>query len=367
MPQITEVIGISREIAWLPWAVTYFFLIGLSVGSFLLSLPHYLFGRPGWERAGRLALIGALACGMAAPVALLADLHQPGRFWRFYAHPNLNSWMAWGAFFIPTYLSGLFLYAWSSLRPAIAADAEDRGILAPLYRLFGGRALPWLSRAAATVAIIGACLVLLYTGMEVMVVRARPLWNTPFLPVQFALTAIGGAIGLALLLDRLLGGHEAATEARLNRALAMVLGASMLVGAAWFAIGFFGLEARHAQALASVAQHDSFRITAFEGQAALALAILLALWKPRGSGWLTGLIALHAAWMFRWTVFIGGQSVPKNAPGLYDYHLPLGPSGLLGIAGSMGLLVFLIILLDALMPPARTRAAAPGEALPGRA
>ena len=41
-------------------------------------------------RSARLALLGALVCGLTAPVALLADLHQPGRFWRFYLHPNLS-------------------------------------------------------------------------------------------------------------------------------------------------------------------------------------------------------------------------------------------------------------------------------------
>ena len=30
---IVEVINMPREVAWLPWAVQYFFLIGLSVGG----------------------------------------------------------------------------------------------------------------------------------------------------------------------------------------------------------------------------------------------------------------------------------------------------------------------------------------------
>ncbi|WP_027284666.1 NrfD/PsrC family molybdoenzyme membrane anchor subunit [Rubritepida flocculans] len=360
MPEITEIIGITREVAWLPWAVTYFFLIGLSVGAFALSLPHYAFGRPGWARIGRLGLLGALAAGLAAPVALLADLHQPGRFWHFYAYPNPSSWMAWGAFFIPTYLGGLFLYAWMALRPALAEDAAARGWLAPLYRLLGGPARPGLLRGFALLAAVGAALVLLYTGMEVMVVRARPLWNTPFLPVQFALTAFAGAAGFLLVLDRLTEGHEPAAEAKLNRLLAGLLLVSLAVGAAWFALGALGLEATHAAALASVRGHHSFQALALWGQAAVLAAILLALLRPAGSGWLTGLVALHAAWMFRWAVFIGGQSVPKTGPGFYDYHLPMGPSGLLGILGSMGLLVFLLVLLDALMPPARSRAAIAG-------
>ena len=34
---------------------------------------------------------------------------------------------------------------------------------------------------------------------EVAVVQARPLWNTPLLPLQFFVTAFAGAVGLVLL------------------------------------------------------------------------------------------------------------------------------------------------------------------------
>ena len=80
---IVEVINMPREVAWLPWAVQYFFLIGLSVGAFLLSparprlrsievaqrLPPSAAGRPGL-RTHR-------ACGAAfrpAPTGALLPL-----------------------------------------------------------------------------------------------------------------------------------------------------------------------------------------------------------------------------------------------------------------------------------------------------
>ena len=114
--QIVEVLNVTRPVAWLPWAVSYFFLIGLSYGSFMLTLPYFVFGRAEHEKLGRLALLGALVCGLTAPVALLADLHGPGRFLNFYLYFQPQSWMSWGAFFIPIYLGGLLLYAWLALR-----------------------------------------------------------------------------------------------------------------------------------------------------------------------------------------------------------------------------------------------------------
>ena len=352
MSPVLEVVNVTREAAWLPWAVQYFFLIALSVGCFALTLPGFVAARAGWLRIARLALVGALVCGIAAPVALLADLHQPGRFWRFYAHPNLDSWMAWGAFFIPGYLLGLVAYAWVALRPAMAGAAPRSALLGGAWRVLAlpGLRLPpaRLLRGAALLTAAFALLVLLYTGMEVMVVRARPLWNTPFLPVQFALTGLVGAVGLALLLDRLPGAHDEAAAGRLARLLALLMLASAAVGGAWLAVGALGLDAAHRTALASVADQPAWRVTAIWAGLATAATVLVAM-VPR-AGWLAGLLALHSAWMFRWTVFIGGQAVPKTGAGLYETHLPLGHDGLLGILGTGGLCLFLLVAITALLP-----------------
>ncbi len=357
MSSIIEVVNITREAAWLPWAVQYFFLIGLSVGGFLLTLPGFVLRWGGWLRTAQLALVLALVTGLAAPVALLADLHQPGRFWRFYAHPNLRSWMAWGAFFIPGYLAGLLLYGWCLLRPALATQPAPQAWLGRLWRLAaqGTEPLPGLLRAAAAWTLCFALLVLLYTGMEVMVVRARPLWNTPLLPVQFAVTALVGAAGAVLVLDRLLGWHDAALSQRLTLLLAWLMGGTLVLGGLWLALGAIRQEPVHAAALASVAHSEAWRLTAWWAGAAALATMALAL-LPR-LGWLAGLLALHAAWMFRWTVFIGGQTVPKTGAGLYAYHLPLGHDGVLGILGTGGLCLFLLIAITSLLPWQHARAA----------
>lgn len=353
-PQIVEVVNVARDVAWLPWAVQYFFLIGLSAGAFLLSLPGEVFKRPGWTGISRRALLAALLCGLTAPVALLADLHQPGRFLNFYLHPNFGSWMAWGAFFIPLYLGGLMLYAWLVLRPALLRLAESPDtapLLAPWYRrlAYGGLESPTAIAAAALLTGLGALLVLLYTGMEVMVVRARPLWDTPLLPVQFAVTALAGAVGLVLLLERRFAAEPADTLPRLNRVLAATQVAALLVGAVWLALGLFGLSSSHAEALAEVAPSAAWRITALWAAGSAAATLWLA-WRRPAHGLLVGLIALHSAWMMRWTVFIGGQEIPKIGAGYYRYQLPLGHDGLLGIVGTAGLWLLLFILLTSFLP-----------------
>ena len=351
--QIVEVLNITREVAWLPWAVSYFFLIGISYCSFVLTLPYFVFGRAQHEQLGRLALLGALACGLTAPVALLADLHGPGRFLNFYLHFQPQSWMAWGALFIPVYLIGLLLYAWLVLRGDFAAQGQGgTTLITRVYRFAGrgGAASQKSISAAALLTLVGAVLVALYTGMEVMVIHARPLWNTPFLPLQFVATAFAGAIGLSLLFNRFIGGHDIELEIGLNRVLVLALAVVLTLGGGWLFVSMSGISGSHSAAFSQVAGMPQWQLTAAWAVLATIVPIGLAIWRPASSGLITGLIALHSAWMMRWTIFIGGQSIPKTGAGLYDYQLPLGGEGLLGIVGTWGLWIALLVLMVEYLP-----------------
>jgi tetrathionate reductase subunit C len=350
---IIEVLNVTRETAWLPWAVQYFFLIGLSYACFMLTLPYFVFGRARHERLGRLALPGALVCALTAPVALLADLHGPGRFYHFYLYFQPQSWMAWGSLFIPVYLAGLLLYAWLALRGDLAARGQGKNSLpARLYRLAGrGGAAPKMALAAAALfTFAGAVLVALYTGMEVMVIAARPLWHTPFLPLQFVATAMAGAIGLCLLFNRFAGAHDIQLEIGLNRLLVLALAAVLTLGGAWLFVSLSGLSPSHSLAFSQVAGRSEWQFSAAWAVLATMLPMALAIWRPGSTGFITGLIALHSAWMMRWTIFIGGQSIPKTGAGLYDYYLPLGSDGLLGIVGTLGLWIALLIWMLNFLP-----------------
>jgi tetrathionate reductase subunit A len=353
-PSIVELVHVARGVDWLPWAVQYSLLIGLSVGAFLLALPGFVFKRPAWQDASRIALLGSIVCGLAAPVALLSDLHQPGRFFNFYTNPNPASWMAYGAFFIPFYLGSLLLFAWLGLRPDFLELAEHGGHLAPMYRrlaLDGNRSFRGIN-AAALLTLVGASLIVLYTGMEVMVVRARPLWNTPLLPVQFFVSALGGAVGLLLVLGRVMRPTEFPTRV-LNRLLAGTQILALAVGAIWLGIGLSGVSHAHTLALVQIASLRAWWITGVWAAGSAALTCWLALRRPE-NGLLTGLLALHSAWMMRWTVFIDWQTLRKTGAGAYSYNLPLGPDGLLGIAGTAALWLFLFLLLTNVFPWAGT-------------
>jgi tetrathionate reductase subunit C len=346
---IVELLYVTRDPAWAPWAVQYFFLIGLSVGALILSLPGVAFGRESWREPSRMALLAALVCGLAAPVALLSDLNQPGRFLNFYLHPQPHSWMSWGAFFIPAYVGLLLLYAWAALAPDFRATSQRGGVLAPVQRLLGGAARPGVTRAFGLLTLVAAALVALYTGAEVMIVKARPLWDTGLLPLQFLATALAGAIGLVLLLERFVGAGDRSVEVRLNRLLAATLAGVSTLGLVWFGLAEMP-GTTESIALRQVAGSEIWLVYAAWSAAAILVPLAIAALKPGGTGVLTGLLALHAAWMFRWIVFIGGQNVPKTGAGFYASHIALGPDGWTGIVGTAGLWLLILVALTTLLP-----------------
>lgn len=349
MNTTVEVLGFAREPGWLPWAVQYFFLIGLSTTAFFLSLPGLVWRRAEWRGPSRRALLVALVCGLTAPVALLADLHQPGRFLNFYLHPNPGSWMAWGAFFIPLYLLGLLLYAWLSLRPLLATLANQSGKLAGVYRAlaYGGHDNAGAIAAAAVVATLGAALVLLYTGMEVMVVQARPLWHTPLLPLLFAVTAVAGALGMTAWFEALAGQSHAAPL--LNRWLERSQWATLALLLAWLFSALSGMSGAASEVLAATRGHSGWLLTFAWLLGSTTLTLWLARKHPQAV-LLPALLALHGAWLLRWVVFMGGQEIPKIGATFAHYVTTFTPGSLLGIIGTAGLCLTLYIVLTSFVP-----------------
>lgn len=331
---IIELLTPAYEAAWLPWAVQYFFLIGIAATAALLAAGCAFLGRAGGQ-AGKLlpaAVTVLLASAIAAPVALLADLHQPGRFWHFYAHFTPWSWMSLGAFFLPVFMGlvVMFCAAW--------------------WLGF----TRWLKILAVPLAL-SALSILVYTGAEVMAVRSRPLWNTIFLPLNFALTGGLATVGAMLLVGRWLPGGMAALPVlllrRVGRGVAILL---VLCAAAWMAGGLLGRQPSFAAVLRLASLFPVWRLGLIWSIVA-GVAVIALLWMPASAlagkpGSLVAALAMLAsAWMFRWIIFMAVQDVPKYGAGLYLYHMPLGSEGVLGMAGVFGLCVALLAVVTYLL------------------
>ena len=228
----------------LPWAVMYFFLIGISYAGFFLTLPAFVFGRGKLEGIARMGLVVALTCGIAAPIALVSDLHHPERFYNFYLHFTPGSWMSWGTFFISAYLVGLLIYAWLVYRPGLAAQAQTQsGKAAVVFKALGGQASPQGVKLVGLFTAIAAILVVVYSGSEMVVVKARVLWHGPFMPLLFLTTALAGAGGLALVLSNIYSnaGDNKDIQAELSRYMLVTSGLTVLLAIVWRLSGMTGM------------------------------------------------------------------------------------------------------------------------------
>lgn len=327
--QIIEILTPSYDVAWLPWAVQYFFLIGIATTT-ALTAAVATFANKSSARALMPGLIAVLVVSaIAAPVSLLADLHQPARFWHFYAYPTPWSWMSLGAFLLPIFvgLSLLFSLMWWLGKTTIQR---------------------WLGAAL----ILSALSVLVYTGMEVMVIKSRPLWNTIFLPINFALTGWLASLGATLLIARWIPGYGVGSlpAALMKRLLAISVGLLIATAIVWSALGLAGVEPSFN---AAVFLFKSFPVWQVGLIGSLITGLIVIGLLTRESkrlicGWqgtVFALIVLAATWMFRWIIFMAVQGVPKYGAGLYLYHMPLGSDGLTGMLGMLGLCIALIAVV----------------------
>lgn len=324
--EIIEILTPAYDAAWLPWAVQYFFLIGVAYTSAIMAGCLVFTAENSAARKLLPAAITVLAISaVVAPIALWADLQQPARFWHFYAYYTPWSWMSIGAVLLPLFvvLSLAFSALW-----------------------WLGKTT-WL-RLCAVLLILSALSILVYTGAEVMIIRARPLWHTYFLPINFALTGWLGALGSMLLVARWLPGGVQALPAVLMRKLSLAaLGLLALGAVAWVISGLLGLDPSFNAATHLFSTFPTWRLSL---GASLVLALVLFLLlrvpapvvcKPTYS-LLCAFVMMAAAWVFRWIILMSVQGVPKYGAGLYLHSMPLGGDGLLGLLGIFGLCVALV-------------------------
>lgn len=354
---VTEVLVPRYGLAWYPWAVQYFFLVALSYCTLWLSAPGLL-GAKSWKTTSRIALLACVSTTLVAPVALLADLHQPLRFWHFYAHPTPWSWMSIGSFILPLYLGAVVALAYLVWRPAIQAQRTAPGILGAYARLlsFGNWQVPAFFIPLLTLgSLFLSTGIILYTGAEIAVVKGRPLWNTYWLIPMFATTGMLGACGLVLVLNRISGIKKSATNKQMLSVLILSCLASGLIAATWYLDGANGLSSSVAAALDSIRDNQTWRSMALWGVTA-GITLMLLAWLIRSSyglqvhAWIVGLLGIHVAWMFRWAVLMDVQTVARNTAGFNDYNIAFGSSGWLGVIGIFGLWLAAILLIDLFVP-----------------
>ncbi|ASI91216.1 NrfD/PsrC family molybdoenzyme membrane anchor subunit [Vibrio mediterranei] len=351
---ITEVLVQPQAIAWLPWAVQYFFYIGSAYAAAILFLIALTFqSHTSHHLRAALALTSAIGA-IVGPLALTGDLHQPGRAWHFYAHFTPWSWMSLGSIFLPLFSLLAIATAWLYLRNDLVALQHQNN---KLLRLFTKLSLgQWttsrkLMMSAAIATVISGLTIALYTGAEIAVVQSRPLWNQPASPLIWFVTAFSAAIGFTLLILLLIPSKPKALSLGDTRLVKQTMILSSVL-----ALILIPLWASNNSAFSLYANSQWVNKIALL-TALLVANILLSLFCLRDSKThffyllIVSFICLASAWSVRWVTMMEVQTIAKFDIGPYPYHLPVGSHGLLGIIGMFGLWIALALLCSEFVQP----------------
>lgn len=175
---------------WTWLILLYFFLAGLSGGSYTLGAMLRLFGRPGDQAISRVAFLAAFPLILVCPILLTVDLGQPFRFW----HMLIDS--AGGGLNF-RYWSPMSLGVWGlGVYSGFAFLAFIEALSRPLSQILGGL----LGRLILVVGAIFGLFVCAYTGV-LLTVSNQPVWSDGWpLGGLFLASAMSGSAALLLIL-----------------------------------------------------------------------------------------------------------------------------------------------------------------------
>jgi tetrathionate reductase subunit C len=155
---------------------TYFYLTGLSAGSFIISTMAYGFGMAKFKPLGKIGVVMATCLLMIAPMILLIDLEQPLRFWHLILYLRITSPITWGTFLLTLYPINCMIYGYFMFKGDLKRT-----------KFFGLLGIPL------------ALLVHGYTGFILALGKARVLWNTAIMPPIFLVSAMVSGLALMIL------------------------------------------------------------------------------------------------------------------------------------------------------------------------
>lgn len=308
---IREILVEPQHIAWLPWAVSYFFFVGISTTAILSALTMKIFKQATLQQE-LIAVAIALSCAVVAPIALMADLHQPTRFWHFFTVATYWSWMWWGAYILPSFIIAILGYFLFLFRQVRSKTAHFSGFALNAFRIL---------------ALLTSVLMLLYTTMEVYQVEARPLWHHYWLMPLIIFSALPTA---ALLIKENIQLRTKQSPNYLRR--------WALFGLLLFALSVMGLVLSMGETASQFAQlYEQNSLPFFTALFVVAIAFLGFIPSFSLRVGLTALFGIAFTWSVRWILLIQVQSIAKYNALANPYRLEWDTDGALGIVAMIGL------------------------------
>jgi formate-dependent nitrite reductase membrane component NrfD len=266
------------------WMIAaYFFLGGLSAGSYIFSVVANYWKKefqPLAKAAGIFAPL-ILAMGM---LILLLDLGQPLRFLGLFLRFVPTSALSWGVWFLNIFLILSVLYVWNLIK--------GRDETAKKFAYWG---LPF------------SVLVATYTAMLLGQAPGRVLWHSALLPPLFLLGSLISGIALAMLISFAKG--QNLLTVKLGRFLAYLL--ILEVGLVLVELINLANGGREAMAMARHLVTGEYGFLFWTVEIALGsiipIAILLKNKISSSTHAFASLLILMGMFMMRYIIVIGGQ------------------------------------------------------------
>lgn len=347
---IREILTAPQELAWLPWAVQYFFFIGIAATGALVAVFLRLFRKGLYPKAEMITLAIAVTTGIVGPIALSADLHQPGRIMNFYLSITPWSWMWIGAMIVPFFVTFILIQFILVLRANTDKNKTFKWLRFIHWFNYNENKLIPITSILLALSAFG---ILLYTGKEVNILKAQAMWYTPWLPWALFFTALQTIPMLVKTWKNWANIEEQNTC--LNR-----LQLISLIGVVITLMGWFTSNSPAGEAFRSLPEKGSVWFTI--GFGIFAYIILLIIYsiysiisekKSQQLHWIIyavlALSSLSLAWTIRWAILMQVQTLPKYNIFINPYHLSWGFDGALGIISTFGLWLTLLIVFWSLL------------------
>ncbi len=275
----------------------YFYLTGLSAGSFVLSTMAYVFGMAKYKPIGKIGVILAAMFLIMAPLALLVHVGQPFKSWHLFMYLNPTSPITFGSFLLTLYPINALVYGFFMFKGNMK-----------MTKLFG------------TIGIPLAVFVHGYTGFILALGKARALWNTALMPFLFLVSAMVSGIALMVLIS-IIKDKFFSKEKKINRDLVFGLGnllATMILIDIFLVLSdVLVLLVSHAEAqeVAHLLLRGKFSIYFIGienvmGKVIPALLLLIPRLRNLGTVTLASILVVIGIFFMRYVVVLGGEFLP---------------------------------------------------------
>lgn len=322
--------NLSDAVPWGLWITIDLSAIALGAGAFTLSAIVYIFGIKRLQPIIRLAVLVGFAGYTSAMLTLLMDIGRPDRFWHPWVFWNVHSVLWEVTMCITIYLTILI----TEFAPVIV-DAKffDRW---PRVRALGH----FLHKFTPFLAVLGLLISLLHQsslGATYGVIKSRPIWFKPSMPIMFVLSAIAAGpavtVAVAYVVEWIQGKRTVPHD--VLRIITRFSGIGLLAyGYIKFwdlaAVTYYGSTPGVSLAFSILQQQTPYSFSFWVGEVILgilvpAILFLVPRFNKNPAAAVVGAIsAMVGIIVHRWNVTVGGLFVPLSySPGT-TYELPIG-------------------------------------------